>query len=354
MKVPIILLFLLFCCCCRMSQHLNTHSLTDSELQPQSPPTNAHRNLQTVTRGALRMTLDTTSLNTATAPTTAAALEFISRAMLVVKQFVFTRLKVYNEQANIKAPTTCVDYTTPSVDVSNGIANSDLHIYVLYVTNGSWSAPATGKYCLTANGSGALPDPTLARGRPIFGRIKFNTAYNLDGYTLTNRLFADLAASALHETVHILGFDSALYGAYLDYSTQTVYASQVLQTATGLNSGRTATKMITTPNVLAWVKSWFGCSSAGGMLLENEGTDGETTEWSTQSNSHWDRTLMYDELMTRTPLSAQRGISALTFALLKDMGWYTVDDTFNDTSPYGYNKGCEFFNNACNSTTSFT
>jgi proprotein convertase subtilisin/kexin type 5 len=62
---------------------------------------------------------------------------------------------------------------------------------------------------------------------------------------------------------------------------------------------------------------------------------------------------MYDELMTRTPLSAQRGISSLTFALFKDMGWYTVDDTFNDTSPYGYQKGCDFFNNGCNSSTAY-
>lgn len=36
------------------------------------------------------------------------------------------------------------------------------------------------------------------------------------------------------------------------------------------------------------------------------------------------------------------------------MGWYTVDDTFNDTSPYGYNKGCDFFNNGCNSSTTYT
>jgi hypothetical protein len=247
------------------------HTLTNQEFHKGSSKEAHHqsRNLQTVTRGALRMTLDTTNLNTVTAPTTTAALEFISRAMLVVKQFVYVRLKVYNEQANIKAPSTCVGYTTPAVDVSNGIANSDLHIYILYVTNSSWTAPATGKYCKTADGSGNLPDPTLARGRPIFGRIIFNTAYNLDGFTLTNRLFADLTASALHETVHILGFDSSLYGTYLDYSTQTVYATAVLQTATGINSNRATSKMITTTNVLTWAKSFFNCNSITGMLVEN-------------------------------------------------------------------------------------
>jgi proprotein convertase subtilisin/kexin type 5 len=177
------------------------------------------------------------------------------------------------------------------------------------------------------------------------GRIKFNTAYALDGTTLTNRLFADTTASALSEMIHIIGFDSALYTSYLDSTINNTYVSQIMQTATGLAAGRSVTQMITTPNVVTWARSWFNCPTINGMLLENEASDG---------NSYWDRTLMYDEIMTRTALSAQRGISGLTFALLKDMGWYTVDDTFNDTSPYGYKKGCEFFFNGCNSTTTFT
>lgn len=33
--------------------------------------------------------------------------------------------------------------------------------------------------------------------------------------------------------------------------------------------------------------------------------------------------------------------------MLKDMGWYDVDDTFNDTTNYGYHLGCNFVNDAC-------
>ena len=40
--------------------------------------------------------------------------------------------------------------------------------------------------------------------------------------------------------------------------------------------------------------------------------------------------------MTATQLGAQKGFSGLTFAILKDMGWYEVDDSFNDTTNYGY------------------
>ena len=64
---------------------------------------------------------------------------------------------------------------------------------------------------------------------------------------------------------------------------------------------------------------------------------------------------MYDELMTATSMgSTIKYFSALTFAALKDMGWYTVDDTFNDTTNYGYQKGCSFVLDACFSATSFS
>ena len=37
---------------------------------------------------------------------------------------------------------------------------------------------------------------------------------------------------------------------------------------------------------------------------------------------------MYDELMTGTSLGTAKYFSGLSFALLKDTGWYTVDDSF--------------------------
>lgn len=62
---------------------------------------------------------------------------------------------------------------------------------------------------------------------------------------------------------------------------------------------------------------------------------------------------MYDEVMTKGRFGPQKSISGLTFALLKDMGWYTVDDTFNDTSSYGYKQQCDFFRKGCNHTSQF-
>lgn len=56
---------------------------------------------------------------------------------------------------------------------------------------------------------------------------------------------------------------------------------------------------------------------------------------------------MYDEIMTATQLNSRKGFSGLSFALLKDMGWYEVDGRWNDTSNYGYHMGCSFYNDAC-------
>lgn len=86
-----------------------------------------------------------------------------------------------------------------------------------------------------------------------------------------------------------------------------------------VHASRNASNILTTPYVLAWAKSFFDCSSLAGMPLENEDGSG------LGGGSHWERTAMYDELMTGTALGSAKYFSGLTFALLKDMGWYTVE-----------------------------
>jgi hypothetical protein len=58
--------------------------------------------------------------------------------------------------------------------------------------------------------------------------------------------------------------------------------------------------------------------------------------------------------MTATTIGATKGMFGISFALLKDTGWYIVDDTFAETTNYGYNKGCSFVLDACYSNTSFS
>ena len=103
-------------------------------------------------------------------------------------------------------------------------------IYVLYIGDSSIGYGATGVSCKWVTGS-SFPDTTLQIGRPTVGRIIFNTYTLVDQETsLTNRLFSEVTATALHETMHILGFDQSLYASYLDPADGNKYSSTTSST----------------------------------------------------------------------------------------------------------------------------
>lgn len=125
------------------------------------------------------------------------------------------RLKVYPLNS-LKAPGACGGYTPSINDQTFGIGASDLHIYVYYITDKDTSYGATGASCQYFGNLGSLPDSTLQTGRPVVGRIIFNTYNLVDTLTsLTNLVFQSVTATALHETLHILGFDSTRYATWL-------------------------------------------------------------------------------------------------------------------------------------------
>ena len=146
-------------------------------------------------------------------------------------------------------PDPCFDYTPSDTDQTNGFAATDLLIYVLYIADSGISYGATGVSCKWVTGQ-SDPDTTLQQGRPTVGRIKFNT-YNLvdQESSLTNRLFAEVTATAIHETLHILGFDQSLYSTYLNPDDGFVYSSTTTQTT--LHASRTggSNYLLTTPFV---------------------------------------------------------------------------------------------------------
>ena len=115
------------------------------------------------------------------------------------------------------------------------------------MTDKSITYGATGVSCAYFTGT-SVPDSTFQAGRPTIGRIKFNTFTLLDDKgissdqaLLTNRRFAAITATALHETMHILGFASNLYSTYLDPRTSTgarYAAGSYLSTAAKLHGSR--------------------------------------------------------------------------------------------------------------------
>lgn len=227
------------------------------------------------TRGPIRIHLDTSAFNT-TLPgangattTTTAKLNFILKSMQVTQEYLQGRLQV-TQLSTLHSPLTCVDFNTSATDQTDGFNNTDLVIYVRYLTDMAKSYGATGKSCdyfpgVATSGS---PDSNLQIGRPIIGRIIFNTYVLVDNEaTLTNRIFQSVTSTALHETIHILGFDSTLYYSFLDPLTGYPYSVPQLNASNTVNVKRNSTNLLATPNVLAWAKDFFGCSTLQGMLL---------------------------------------------------------------------------------------
>ena len=118
------------------------------------------------------------------------------------------------------------------------------------------------------------------------GRIIFNTVNLVDKQTsLTNVLFQSITSTALHETMHILGFDSSLYSKWLisDESSPNFgkfYTNP--RVASTVNINRNTTYFLTTPAVTAWAKLFFNCSNLPGMPLENQDSNDPTLV-----GSHW-------------------------------------------------------------------
>lgn len=223
MKI-IVICFLALLVCLTTAHGKHLHCQFDSLYKHLKPPSNFHakldesmtqkpthgRGLIVVTRAQMRITLDTTDFSTIKAGLNGATstnnnnLNFILRAMSVVQSFFQERIQVASE-SKVYAPSTCVDFTPPANDVSNGIAGSDLHIYVQYLTNKNLTYGATGKSCKYHGSNLAmptlvgLPDVTLQQGRPTVGRIIFNT-YNIidQNSVLTNRLFQSITSTAVH------------------------------------------------------------------------------------------------------------------------------------------------------------
>lgn len=239
------------------------------------------RLLSTVPRSPMRITMDSSTFNTLSpgqngAPTTTTTnLAFIWKAMQVAAFFYMSRLQVY-PLVNIFAPMNCTDdYFTPPNDQTFGISASDLHIYVTYTTDRLKTYGATGKSCkYFGDRLSSPPDDTLQLGRPTVGRIIFNTYALIDSVpALTNRLFQSIVATALHETLHILGMDSTLYPYWLDSNpssgrySNTYTATTISASGTIHGSRPSSTMFLITPNVRAWTRTFFNCATAPGMLL---------------------------------------------------------------------------------------
>jgi hypothetical protein len=87
------------------------------------------------------------------------------------------------------------------------------------------------------------------------------------------------------------------------------------------------------------VRKYFGCPTAPGAYLENQGGSGS-------AGSHWERRVFGYEYMTASQLEDFR-MSEITLALLESTGWYQVDYNMAEPLVWGKGKGCAFLNQYC-------
>lgn len=123
------------------------------------------------------------------------------------------------------------------------------------------------------------------------------------------------------------------------YMNQT---SLILETRTIRNLNTTILK---SPKVAQFTREYFNCSTITGMQLENQGESGSI-------GSHWEKTILFDEFMNPQAISSDSVISKFTFALLEDTNWFKiVNYSAFEPMSWGKNKGCDFYEKACFSTT---
>lgn len=245
-------------------------------------------------------------------------LESIFREYTLKRLMTFLSVNSTGKMPVIKSPGCSLNWTSNYTD---GSLTADMVIKVQAYYNESVSTIASCGWCNV--------DST---NRPVMGRLRVNMAY----FRVSGEDDIDYTANILmHETFHGLGFSGSL----LNYFPNRISTNQTVYTKSGTFS---TIYTMNGPNVVAWAKKQFGCSTANGMQFENQGGSGT-------ANAHWEKTLMGNDMMTGTA-NGKMILTGATLAFFQDTGLYTVDFGKAEDSSWGRNQGCGFINSNCSSS----
>ena len=136
--------------------------------------------------------------------------------------------------------------------------------------------------------------------RPLLGIIEISV------YLIYKEKFEEyLKYVFLHELFHAFGFNYKAFKFFPGGEAASVF------TETGV-AGITRT-YVKTERVLNFAKKYFGCDSAKGVELENQGSEGSV-------NNHWDSRVLLGELMNSEQYEDEFVLSEFTLAFLEDSG----------------------------------
>ncbi|KRX04449.1 Insulin-like growth factor binding protein, N-terminal [Pseudocohnilembus persalinus] len=273
-------------------------------------------------REPLRITYDFSSIENLEGDDLPVAL-FLQKQLKLAQFFYRDRLFVDRIQGNNFYPfeNGCV-YGVDDGAYSQGIADSDLHVYIVFYNDPQSPYVATAGPCFIIQGE-----------RPTYGVINYNMYYHQQT-DFSDKKFQSQFGTALHELMHILGFLNGQYTSFINPETGEPYGYEnnpvIYQEIRGIQTG-----ILTTPKVKQVAKEYYGCESTLGMQLENNGQGGSI-------NHHWDKSQLLDEFMNPQVLDTKSYISKFTFALLEDSGWYDANYENVETPYWGRDGGCEF------------
>ncbi|EGR34496.1 leishmanolysin family protein, putative, partial [Ichthyophthirius multifiliis] len=283
----------------------------------------------------IRITTDYTMLNQFDKGITEQQKNYLINLMETSILYFQRLLKVYQlSEINIFPKIfkgTCIDHIVSNNDQTKGIPKSDLHIYVRYSKQFTQTVANAG-FCAYSN---------IGYTRPTFGRINFNLL-NINKSIANKNSFQEDLQTTIHEILHVLGFSGGGMYFWIDPNTGQYYGNEfktklfITKTYRGKK-----TILLTSKNIVEVTRKYYNCRSAEGMQFENNEKD-------SSMGSHWERTVIYNEIMTGTKVFTNSVLSIFTIALLKDTGFYPeVNENMADNIFWGKGKGCDFLENAC-------
>lgn len=254
---------------------------------------------------------------------TAPDLEYLKYiAMEPVKSYLKSVLKVYPIVGVLKAEfDTCSFFKIPSEHQKFGVEDTDVLIYVTAEDQCTRSFT-----CAMESGS---------RNNIVIGLLDLSRS-DFPAYHLETDM-----RTILHELVHILGFKTSLFPFYQKPDGTLYQLSEIYEE----RSIRGVTKrFVKTPTVLQKFKEVFDCSGVSGAELENEDNN----------YGHWEKRVFFNDFMADNP-ETESIYSSLTFALLQDTGWYSIDWEYTTSTTFGTEFGCSFLTDKCieNNVTNF-
>jgi len=170
-------------------------------------------------------------------------------------------------------------------------------------------------------------------GRPIVGGMYVNF-YHIPNVTQdvdsVERFFF---ITLLHEMAHVLGFSQRAFKHWINPETNQPYGNNVpISTVINPQYPRKKFHLLRTPAIVRHLTQKFGTEYFFGnekIGLEIEDGGGGST-----SGSHPESRVFMDDSMSGLVCSFPR-ISNLTFSILEDTGWYDVDYSYAEPSPWG-------------------